>query len=108
MQATCRISRKTTLDEDLLIRVPHPQAVSLADTIVKAGIHQYPESEFLLIVQTGLRAYLKNEKPVSTSALQFLNVPCLFCKLSDICLCCHSTASITMHPASTELHVSCV
>ena len=61
----CRVSRKTTLDEDLLIRVPHPQATFLADTIIKAGIHQYPDSEFLLIVQTGLRLYLKNEKPVS-------------------------------------------
>ena len=63
-----RVSRKTTLDEDLLIRVPHPQATSLADTIIKAGIHQYPESEFLLIVQTGLRVYLKNDKPVSSLA----------------------------------------
>ncbi len=65
----CRVSRKTVLDEDLLIRVPHPQAVSLADTIIKAGIHQYPESEFLLIVQTGLRIYLKNDKPVRSLAV---------------------------------------
>ena len=64
----CRVSRKTTIDEDLLIRVPHPQAVSLAETILKAGIHQYPQSEFLLIVQTGLRIHLKNEKPVRTKA----------------------------------------
>ena len=64
----CRVSRKTTLDEDLLIRIPHPQAVSLAETILKAGIHQYPQSEFLLIVQTGLRVHLKNEKPVSISS----------------------------------------
>ena len=64
----CRVSRKTIIDEDLLIRVPHPQAVFLAETILKAGIHQYPHSEFLLIVQTGLRLHLKNEKPVSTKA----------------------------------------
>jgi len=63
-----RVSRKTTLDEDLLVRVPHPQAISLADTIIKAGIHQYPESVFLLIVQTGLRVYLKKDKPVSSLA----------------------------------------
>lgn len=69
MCAICRVSRKTVLDEDLLVRVPHPQAVSLADTILKAGIHQYPESEFLLIVQTGLRMYLKSDKPVRNSIL---------------------------------------
>lgn len=63
-----RVSRKTTIDEDLLIRVPHPQAVSLAETILKAGIHQYPQSEFLLIIQTGLRIHLKNEKPVRSKA----------------------------------------
>ena len=72
----CRVSRKTTLDEDLLVRVPHPQAVSLADTIIKAGIHQYPESEFLLIVQTGLRIYLKNDKPVRC---------CACCSLETFC-----------------------
>ena len=59
-----RVSRKTITDESLLIRVPHPQAVALAETILKAGIHQYPESVFLLIVQTGLRVHLKNDKPV--------------------------------------------
>ena len=71
-----RVSRKTTLDEDLLIRVPHPQAVSLADTIIKAGVHQYPESEFLLIVQTGLRIYLKNDKPVRSHACCSLAPSC--------------------------------
>ncbi|DBA66147.1 TPA: hypothetical protein ACH3X2_002622 [Trebouxia sp. C0005] len=29
------VSRKTTLDKEYLIRVPHPQAISLADTIIK-------------------------------------------------------------------------
>ena len=67
LTSDCRVSRKTIIDEDLLIRVPHPQAVSLAETLLKAGIHQYPQSVFLLIVQTGLRVHLKKEKPVSTS-----------------------------------------
>ncbi|KAL3141596.1 hypothetical protein ABBQ32_004837 [Trebouxia sp. C0010 RCD-2024] len=58
-----RVSRKTTTDEALLIRVPHPQAVALAETILKAGIRQYPESVFLLIVQTGLRVHLNSDKP---------------------------------------------
>ncbi|DBA80194.1 TPA: hypothetical protein ACH3X2_007658 [Trebouxia sp. C0005] len=70
-----RVSRKTTLDEAFLIRVPHPQAISLADTIIKAGIHQYPESVFLLIVQTGLRIYLKNDKPGAALAKAKLMAP---------------------------------
>ncbi|DBB01294.1 TPA: hypothetical protein ACH3X3_011692 [Trebouxia sp. C0006] len=70
-----RVSRKTTLDEDLLVRVPHPQAISLADTIIKAGIHQYPESVFLLIVQTGLRVYLKKDKPGAALAKAQLMAP---------------------------------
>lgn len=57
------------LDETLLIWVPHPNAVALAETMFKAGIHQYPKSEYLLIMQTGYRMSLKNEQPVSSLLL---------------------------------------
>lgn len=58
------------LDETLLIRVPHPNAVALAETIFKAGVHQFPKSEFVLILQTGYRISLKNEQPVSSPDAQ--------------------------------------
>lgn len=63
----CRVCRRTVLDETLLIRVPRPDAVALAETIFKAGVHQFPRSEFVLIMQTGYRITLKNEQPVRIS-----------------------------------------
>ena len=90
----CRVCRKTVLDETLLIRVPHPNAVALAETMLKAGIHQYPKSEYLLIIQTGYRMSLKNDqpvsflllplKPLSVAALALANHACY--ALQNLCL----------------------
>lgn len=89
------------MDEDLLVRVPHPQAVSLAETILKAGIHQYPESEFLLIVQTGLRVHLKKDKPVCRKVtLRCLSAfeTCLLHQEQDVlfCLACQSQRTLNI------------
>lgn len=61
--------RKTTYDEDALARLPDANSLALAETVLRAGVHQFPTSAYLLLVKAGFQTHLKGDQSVSCVAL---------------------------------------